>query len=131
MDVNTLAQWAGIIGVIVVLVGFWISRRAERDRYTEWKTRADIKLALIDDDWKQKVQSIDVAWKPGVDSRLETLEDRQLNIEKQFAKNSETIVEKLELINNNIGTLVTEVAVMNKSLEYSQKRVGELENKLQ
>lgn len=131
MDINAVAQWVAILVGLSVLGGFWISRRAERDSYTEWKTRADVKLALIDDDWKQKVQSIDIAWKPGVESRLETLEDRQLNIEKQFAKNSETIVDKLEQINNNIGTLVTEVAVMNKSLEYSQRRVDDLEKKHQ
>ena len=123
-----IIQVAGLITVAIAMYTFFEKQRRDRDGETKWRTEADLKLAEIHPNWTAKLDSIDVKWKPGVEARLETLEDRQLNIEKQVAQSSDTIVDKLEMINSSLHEMNTNIAVMNKSMEYFQTRVEKLES---
>ena len=98
--VSTIASIAALVAIWQAIVQTRKSREEFRDEFTEWRTKADIKL-----------DSIDVAWKPGVDMMLTSLDNRMGHLERQLLENIGNIVEKLERTNELLGEMNTHLAV--------------------
>ena len=87
MDISQVLQYGTLAGLAVALWQAFIQRAKDRDEgsrqrardrdeRTKWTTEADIKL-----------DSIDVNWKPQVNARLDSLDKRMLNLDKQVVEN--------------------------------------------
>ena len=108
--VSTIAAIAALVAIWQAIVQTRKSREEFRDEFTEWRTKADIKL-----------DSIDVAWKPGVDMMLTSLDNRMGHLERQLLENIGNIVEKLERTNELLGE-------MNKHLAVYETRLNRVES---
>ncbi len=116
MDINQIVQYGTLAAVAVALWQAFYQRSKDRDANTIWRTEADIKL-----------ESIDVNWKPQVNSRLDSLDKRMLNLDKQLVDHNKAVISELRKVNEGINNLGTTVALAVQAREYLEERVEKLE----
>ena len=136
MDINQLVQYGTLAAAAVALWQAWQERKKsererqqerkksererqqDRDAQTKWRTEADIKL-----------DSIDVNWKPQVNARLGSLEDRALNQDKQLVEQNKTMLNEIRDVKKGLSGLDQEVkkglAELDKNRSASYSSQGE------
>ena len=134
MDINQVVQYGTLVAVAVALWQVFIQRAkdrgevlkqraTDRDERTKWRTEADIKL-----------ESIDVNWKPHVNARLGSLEDRALNQDIQLLEQNKTMIKEIREVKKGITDLDKTVALAVQARENLGERVeniGERVEKLE
>ena len=116
MDINQIVQYGTLAAVAVALWQTFYQRAKDRDANTKWRTEADIKL-----------ESIDVNWKPQVNARLVSLEDRALNQDKQLVEQNKTMIKEIREVKRGITDLDKTVALAVQARENLGERVEKLE----
>ena len=127
MDINQVVQYGTLAAVAVALYQAFIQRAkdrgevssqraTDRDEQTKWRTEADLKL-----------ESIDVNWKPQVNTRLDSLDKRMLNLDKQLVEHNKTVISELRSVNKGINQLDKTVALAVQARQNLEERVEKLE----
>ena len=118
MDINVIVQYGTLAAAAVALWQVFYTRSKDRDEDTRWRTEADIKL-----------DSIDVNWKPQVNARLSSLEDRMLNLDKQLAEQNKTVILEIRKVRDSINDLDKTVALAVQARVNLEERFEKLEDK--
>ena len=118
LEISSLVQYGTLAGVGVALWQAFYTRAKDRDEQTSWRTEADIKL-----------DSIDLGWKPQVNTRLDALDERMLNLDKQLVEQNKTVIKELRAVNAGISQLDKTVALAIQARENLQKRVEQIESR--
>ena len=127
MEIYQIVQYSTLAGLALALWGAFFQlakdrdaasrqRAKDRDEETKWRTEADIKL-----------ESIDLNWKPQVNARLDSLDKRMLNFDRQLVEQNKTVIKELREVNNGINRLDKTVALAVQARENLKERIEKIE----
>ena len=109
MDVNLIVQYATMAGVLYSL--YQVVYKLAR-----WRAKADIVIS-----------SIDVSWKPQVNQRLDTVDDRLSAIDQSLITQNQDILKELRQMNRGITTMDKNLALAVQARENLEVRVDRME----
>ena len=109
MEISNIVQY-GTAGVAIYTLYEILYKQAR------WRSAAETKL-----------ESIDVTWKPQVNQRLDTAEERLNTFDKALIQQNREILVELRAMNSNITKMDKNLALAVQAREHLEERVDKIE----